>query len=33
MPKMHSERTGYMPKLKGLDEQNKNNLNTAAIYK
>jgi len=33
MPKTQSERTGYTSKLNGLDEQDKTNLNTAAIYK
>jgi hypothetical protein len=33
MPITQSERTGWTAKLEGLDEQDKTNLNTAAIYK
>jgi len=31
MPKTQSERTGYTPKLKVLEEEDTTNLNTAAI--
>jgi hypothetical protein len=32
VPKTQSDITGYTPKLKGLQEQDKTNLNTAAMY-